>query len=121
MRIRGTAVVIRNNKVLLVRDRGDKSFSLPGGGRNRTEPSLAAAVRELYEELGMRALKAERIIRCDYTSPYNKHKVTLIETTDAPVIKSELDKFIWWDMKTAIPRYSHVDYILKKLGKVEDS
>ena len=57
MRIRGTAVVFRDGKVLLVRDRGKYKFSLPGGGTKRNEPSISSAVRELYEELGMRARK----------------------------------------------------------------
>jgi len=120
MRIRGTAVVIKNNLVLLVRDKGDKTYFLPGGGRNRNEPSMAAAIRELYEELGMRALKAKRIVKCDFKGSFNWHKVTLIETNDKPVIQSsELEEFIWWNMKDNIPRYKHVDSILKKLGNAE--
>jgi ADP-ribose pyrophosphatase YjhB (NUDIX family) len=47
MRIRGTAVVFRNGKVLLVRDNGHHRFSLPGGGVKHNEPPLAAAIREL--------------------------------------------------------------------------
>lgn len=116
-RIRGTAVVIRENKVLLVKDRGKKKFSLPGGGTNRNEPSLSAAIRELYEELDMSARKAERIFKCDFLGSFNKHKVSLIETDDEPFLKSrELEEFCWWNMKDQIPRYAHVDYIIKQLG-----
>lgn len=117
MRIRGTAVVIRDGKVLLVKDRGKHKYSLPGGGRNRNEPSLAAAARELYEELGMRAIKAQRIFKCDFEGSFSKHEVSLIETNDDPDIRSELEHFIWWDMKDDIPRYAHVNFIMKKLGK----
>jgi len=116
MRARGTAVVFRNGKVLLVRDKGKHKFSFPGGGVNHNEPSLAAAIRELYEELGMSARKAERLFRCDFKGSLSKHKVSLLETEDEPHLRGkELDKFIWWDMKADIPRYSHVDYILKRL------
>ncbi len=115
MRQRGTAVVFREGKVLLVRDRGKTKFSLPGGGINKNEPSMAGAIRELFEELGMSARKAERIFRCDFKGSMSKHKVCLLETEDEPKIRGELDKFIWWDMKKEIPRYSHVDYILKRL------
>jgi 8-oxo-dGTP pyrophosphatase MutT (NUDIX family) len=116
MRARGTAVVFRNGKVLLVRDRGKHRFSLPGGGTQPNEPSMGAAVRELFEELGMSARKAERVFECDFEGSLSKHKVSLIETDDEPRLRGkELDKFIWWDMKTDVPRYAHVDQILKKL------
>ena len=118
MRIRATAIVIRQNKVLLVKDRGKRKFSLPGGKKNSNEPSLAAAVRELYEELGMSARKAERIFACDYVGSCNKHKVSLIKTDDHPILRSrELTEFYWWNMKDKIPRYAHVDSIIKHLGK----
>ena len=109
-------MVFRDGKVLLVRDRGKRRFSLPGGGAQPNEPSMATAIRELSEELGMSARKAERIFRCDFEGSVSKHKVSLIETDDEPRLRGkELDKFIWWDMKTNVPRYAHVDHILKKL------
>ena len=114
MRVRGTAVVFRDDKVLLVRDKGKHRFSLPGGGTNRNEPSLAAAIRELYEELGMSARKAERIFWSDFKGSFNEHKVSLIETDDEPRLRGkELDKYIWWDMKKDIPKYDHVCKILE--------
>ncbi len=39
MRKRSTAVVIRDGKVLLVRDKGRHHFSLPGGGIKKEEPN----------------------------------------------------------------------------------
>jgi len=116
MRRRGTAVVFRDNRVLLVRDKGKHNFSLPGGGAERNEPSMAAAVRELFEELKMSARKAERIFRSDFKGSINLHKVCLIETDDDPKMHGEeLDEFIWWDMKSDVRRYSHVDQILKNI------
>ena len=116
MRKRGTAVVVRDGKFLLVRDRGKKQYSLPGGGAHRKEPSMAAAIRELYEELEMSAKKSERILGCDYKGALNTHGVSLIETDDEPRLRGkELDEFIWWDMKLDIPRYPHVDHILNKI------
>ena len=43
MRQRATAVVVRNGAVLLVRDRGHRKFSLPGGGIHRGEAVADAA------------------------------------------------------------------------------
>ena len=117
MKTRGTVVVIRDGKVLLVRDKGHKNFSLPGGGVKKNEPSLAAAIRELYEELKMSARKAERVFRCDFMGTASEHKVSLIETDDdEPKLRDkELAQFIWWNRRKEIPRYAHVDQILKKL------
>lgn len=115
MRIRGTALVFRDTKVLIVRDKGKQKFSFPGGGKNAHEPPLATAIRELYEELGMSARKAERIFECDTKGTINNHKVSLIETEDKPYLRDqELDEFMWWDMTTDIPRYHHIDQILEK-------
>ena len=56
MRQRGTAVVIRHGKVLLVRDKGENKFSLPGGGIEKRELAVCTAARELFEELGIHVL-----------------------------------------------------------------
>ncbi|MEB3310242.1 MAG: NUDIX domain-containing protein [Snowella sp.] len=113
MRIRGTALVFRERKVLLVRDRGKQKFSLPGGQKSFNESSLAAAVRELYEELGMSAKKAERLFKCDYRGGYSYHKVSLIETNDQPYLRDkELVEFIWWNQVSPIDCYEHVGKIL---------
>jgi 8-oxo-dGTP diphosphatase len=117
MKTRGTTVVIRDGKVLLVRDKGHKNFSLPGGGVNKNEPPLAAAVRELYEELRMSARKAERLFRCDFKGTASEHKVSLVETDDQPKLgDKELVEFIWWDRRRDVSRYAHVDQILKALS-----
>ena len=74
LRKRATAVIIKNGKVLLVRDKGKQNFSLPGGGIHKDEPTLSAAIRELYEETGLRATKAIRLRDCDYKGSKNEHK-----------------------------------------------
>jgi len=116
MRQRGTAVVIRHDRVLLVRDKGHHKFSLPGGGIKKGEPTVSAATRELYEELGLSATKAIRLRHCDFKGAVSIHKVCLIEAKGEPHLRGhELNKFIWWDMKTPIPVYAHVTHILKKI------
>jgi len=115
LRKRATAVVIKNGKVLLVRDKGKQKFSLPGGGIHRGEPTLSAAIRELYEETGLRATKAIRLRDCDYKGSKNEHRVCLIEANGEVRLKHEIDKFVWWDMKQTLPVYPHVRYILSKV------
>ena len=117
MRPRGTAVVIRYGRVLLVRDRGKHRFSLPGGGIKPGEPSVSAAARELREELGLTATKVERRSDVDFKGRPSMHKVCLVQAAGKPHLKGhELDKFIWWDMKKPIPIYPHVKVILRKMG-----
>ena len=119
LRQRGVAVVIRHGKILLVRDKGKHNFSLPGGAINKGEPTVSAAARELYEELGLRALKVTRLRQCDFKGPTNHHKVCLIEASGEPHLRGhELDKFIWWDMKEHISVYAHVTVILRRITRV---
>lgn len=118
MRQRGTVVVIRHGKVLLVRDKGHNKFSLPGGGIKKGEPTVSAATRELYEELGLSAIKVTRLRHCDFKGSTSAHKVCIIEASGEPHLRGhELDKFIWWDMKIPIPVYTHVTQILRKINE----
>ncbi len=118
MRRRGTAIVIRDDRVLLVRDRKKTKYSLPGGKANKNEPTIAAAIRELYEECRMTTVSALRIPECDYQGSINQHEVSLLSMTDDVVLnKKELDEYIWWDMKIDIPRYPHVDAIVSAFSK----
>jgi len=118
MRERGVAVVIRHGKVLLVRDKGKHRFSLPGGAIKKGEPTVSAAARELYEELGLKAVKATRRRDCDFKGAVSQHRVCLIEANGNPRLRGhELDKFIWWDMKTPVLIYAHVKHIVKKIHK----
>ncbi len=117
LRQRGTAVVIRDSKVLLVRDRGRRRFSLPGGGIKENEPAASAAGRELFEELGLSPTKITRLRDCDFKGYASLHKVCLVEARGQPrLIGHELDKFIWWDMKEDVSIFTHVKGILGKMG-----
>jgi len=119
MRQRAVAVVLRHNKVLLVRDRGKHRFSLPGGGIHKGEPTASAAARELYEELGLSAGSVKRLRNCDFRGSSNHHKVCLIEAAGNPRLRGrELDKFLWWDMRSDMPVYPHVKSILKAMGRI---
>jgi len=118
-RMRATAVIQDEGNTLLVRDKNARLFSLPGGELKRNEPALAAAIRELNEELGLTASQAERIRDADYDGHSNRHlvcKLTLSEPKDVRLNKSELAEYCWWDGSTAIPVYPHVREILANLG-----
>ncbi len=114
-RQRATALVVRDDKYLLVRDKGHDKYSLPGGGMEQGEAALTAACRELAEELGMKAYKAERLF--DYTNEgsFNDHKVVLVSAGGEPRINDrELESFRWWDSRERLPLYPHVTSIINR-------
>ena len=120
-RYRATVVIFNDDRVLLVRDRGRKDFSLLGGDFKKHENTIQAGIREACEELGIKTISAERLRHCDLHGRRANHKVCMImmDMTHKPYLKSkELEEFIWWDMKSKIPVQGHVIYILKKLEKI---
>jgi len=117
-RYRATVVVLQDNKILLVRDRGQHDFSLPGGGFKKGESTIQAGAREIYEELGLKTVSAQRLRYCDLEGRRAKHKVCSLEVKGKPHPKGrELDKFVWWDMEQELPTQGHVKYIVERLGR----
>ena len=117
-RQRGTAVVVQDGRVLLVRDRGRRCFSLPGGGIKKGEPTISAVERELFEELGLKAINIERLRKCDFKGSLNRHRVCIVtEMAGNPHLRGrELAEFIWWNVKQPVPIYAHVKGILTSLS-----
>ena len=114
-RQRATALVERDGRYLVVRDKGHDKYSLPGGGMEQGEAALTAACRELGEELGMKAYKAERLF--DYTNEgsFNDHKVVLVQAGGEPRVNDrELESFRWWDGRERLPLYPHVTSIISQ-------
>jgi ADP-ribose pyrophosphatase YjhB (NUDIX family) len=96
-RIRGTAIIIRDGKLLLVKECGNNHYSLPGGGHKRGEPYMCTAIREVKEELRLEVRRGERLRDFDFESAHYHQKVSLLTTDQEPVINSpEICDFIWW-------------------------
>ena len=114
-RYRATSLIIKNGNILLVRDKHRHDYSMPGGGFKANESTIQAGIREVFEELRLRTVLAERLRYCDFEGQRAKHKVCLLKVEGTPHIDSkELDGYIWWDMKSSLPVQGHVRYILKK-------
>ncbi|MBW4659031.1 MAG: NUDIX domain-containing protein [Drouetiella hepatica Uher 2000/2452] len=96
-RIRGTAIVDTPQGVLLVSTNGDR-FSLPGGGAEKQEKGEAAAIRELKEETGLKAISAQYLFshvgkirkRSSGGLARNHHEVFLIQAKGKPQPKEEI-------------------------------
>ena len=119
LRARATSVMTREDKVLLVKYRGKRRLSLPGGAIKGTEPVVCAAARELHEELGVEAVKITRLPKCDFADSSHQHRVCLVEADGEPMLRRlEVDSFTWWDMKGQVPAFPHVTAILKRLKRL---
>ena len=116
-RNRATALVFREGRLLLVRERGAKHWSLPGGGVKKGEDPVAAAVRELDEETKLTALSATYLFH--YESPSQHHHVCCLQAEgQVRLLKEEIGDYRWWDGETEmaiIP--SAVEIIEQARGK----
>lgn len=120
-RYRATAVVIQNDKVLLVKDKGKDDWSMPGGGFNHGESTIQACIREVTkEELGrLTVVSAERLRQCNFKGTRAKHKVAKLIVEGKAYVKDKHElqnKILWWDMKGKIKAQGHVYCILNKMG-----
>ena len=101
-RNRATALVLNEGRLLLVRERGAKRWSLPGGGMKKGEDPVAAAIRELDEETGLVALSATYLFL--YESPSQRHHVCQLEAAGkVELLKEELGDYRWWDGEKELP------------------
>jgi 8-oxo-dGTP pyrophosphatase MutT (NUDIX family) len=116
MRERATAVVRKNGLLLLVRDRGFRQFSLPGGGIREGEAADKAVMRELEEETGLRAISVSPLPQCRTSDIYNAYLVFEVETEGTVRIDpEELSAAIWWDGHDTVPVFNYVTRILGQL------
>jgi len=78
--VRATAIVGTNKGVIVVKDAFDqrKRFALPGGNIERGEKPLAAAAREVWEELHLRTLDSVLVGKAVSASGTN-HDVCLLK------------------------------------------
>ena len=103
-RRKGTALVETEKGILMVREKGNRDYSLPGGGADRGESRKEAAMRELREETGMMPLSAEYL--CHYRgNPFtgyrgdriqNDVKVFIVKASGTPKALDEIEEVRWW-------------------------
>ena len=112
-RARATVVVQQRGKTLLIRERGARQFSLPGGGIEGRESVMEAALRELREETRLEPVKAERLF--DYEGTTQLHKVVWVQARgQARLQRKEVSECKWWDGKEQVPMLPSARAILKK-------
>lgn len=114
-RERATAVVVRNDCVLLVRDKGRRSFALPGGGVDRGELPICAVARELNEETMLTATAITYLFH--HYGRYNRHHVFSVQAEGEVDVAHDpiVEEFVWWDGVSNVRVNPHVQEILERM------
>ena len=116
------AVIVDTPKGILVVAGRSKRFILPGGGTNRSESRQKAAIRELYEETGLKTkhitylfsyvggkwrTHSGRLVR-------NHAKVFLVKTYGTPKPRHEIKYIGFWKPGSGLYLTNGTQRIIKK-------
>ena len=96
------ALLVREGKVLLVRKRGRRRYSLPGGAIEEGESGGDTLARHLEEQANLRVRGSHLLF--SYKSRVNRHRVFRVEAEgDVRVRSKVLDSYAWWDGNSGLP------------------
>ena len=115
-RRRATILAAKDGLFLLVQEQEQSHYSLPGGGIERNEPSLLAAVREVHEETRLK-MSSIRYLG-DLDGRRGVHFVFYAEVYgDIRLQRKEIAGYRWWDGHEPVPVQGHVNGALALLRK----
>lgn len=102
IRIAAALLIDPQGRTLLVRKRGTQAFMQPGGKIDAGETPVAALVRELHEELGLRIDPAQAIPLGRFSAPAANepgHEVQAelfrVDSAEAMVPAAEIEEVVW--------------------------
>lgn len=114
---RATAVVIRNDRVLLIQDRTYGAYMMPGSRVGPIDDHSDTVVRGLFDQTGLSAINAFHLF--NWESSTNRHSVFRIETVGEVQIGNGMAPFLWWDRQEDLRLFAHVNAILFRLTPYE--
>lgn len=94
MRHTSRAIIIKNNKLLLVTGHGADFYWTPGGGVENNETPPEALIREVKEELGIAILKYSPYLFYEHGDQLVSSYIVDIE--DNIIISNEITNYIWY-------------------------
>ncbi|HEY9642710.1 MAG TPA: NUDIX domain-containing protein [Coleofasciculaceae cyanobacterium] len=126
-RLKGTAIVDTEAGILLVSTNSDR-FSLPGGGAEKQETGEAAAIRELKEETGLKAISAVYLFshiggirKRGFGLVRNHHRVFLIQTKGQPRPEQEIQAIRYYRPGDEINLSSSARTIIEKYWAIKQN
>lgn len=93
------AIIERDKKILLVRERDKTHFKLPGGHVSNSENDYQALTRELKEELDV-TLKRADYLHSDKCDSHNL-KYYNVQIVGEPSPKGEVEEILWVEHEIA--------------------
>nr|WP_184173763.1 NUDIX domain-containing protein [Rhabdobacter roseus] len=125
-------VVTKNHKWLLMYRR--KKWDLPKGKLDKGERSKTAALREIEEETGVKAVLREKICTTWHTYTFNNSRILkrtkwyLLDCVDdsrmAPQAEEEIEKLEWLDPRQAqailVNSFSSIRYVVECLQNMQN-
>ena len=98
-------VIVHHNELVLFGFHAiRRQWEIPGGTLERDEPPVAAAIRELAEETGIHASRADFVGRAVFSLATTGQRIDAdvfaVRLDEAPVLvaSDELDQFLWCDL-----------------------
>ncbi|MCF0062403.1 NUDIX hydrolase [Dyadobacter chenwenxiniae] len=125
-------VVVKDGKWLFMFRR--KKWDLPKGKLDKGENSRTAAIREIEEETGVKAMVKEKICTTWHTYSLNNNRILkrtkwyLFDCIDdanmQPQAEEQIEKLGWYTQSEAksilINSYSSIRYVIESLNKTHD-
>ena len=117
---RATVVVLNQDRVLLVRRKGETLWALPGGRISDAEPAIERAAQSVTRATGLRITSIQFLGR--YEGRVSDNQVFLAETEgDLETHLQYVQDVRWWDGQEELPLQDHVNAILDRmLGEPEE-
>ena len=126
-------VVVKDGKWLFMFRR--KKWDLPKGKLDKGENSRTAAIREIEEETGVKALVKDKICTTWHTYSLNNNRILkrtkwyLFDCIDdshmQPQAEEQIEKLDWYSQTEAksilINSYSSIRYVIESLNKIHET
>ena len=112
---RATALIVRDGRLLLVRNKGERRYSLPGGRMRSKESPTDAAIRQVALKTGLQPFDVERLPDCDTETANSRHHVVRMDVAGSVVLnKREVSEYKWWDGNPGMRLNEHVPVVVGK-------